>query len=84
MKKHIKNYLASSHYDACDVDIIKCEIGCPNVAVDIHHIVYKSQGGKDKAENLIALCRVHHEAAHNKKIKQRLMLEIAKRRCGDG
>jgi len=37
---------------------------CGKVAVDLHHILFKSLGGADIDENLIALCREHHDLAH--------------------
>jgi len=45
-------------------DIFLCEM-CGEVAVDIHHIDYKSQGGTDSPSNLIALCRNCHDKAHH-------------------
>ena len=65
MKKYVKNYL--KHHRLDETDYLECEIPeCCDLAVDIHHVVYKSQGGTDEASNLIALCRKHHEDAHKK------------------
>jgi len=54
-----------------------CEIpGCGALAVDCHHIVFKSQGGSDIPENFIALCRAHHQEAHgsdSRKWRERLI-----------
>ena len=38
---------------------------CGQPAADVHHIVFRSHGGKDSEQNLICLCRKHHEQAHN-------------------
>jgi len=46
-------------------DIVLCEV-CGAVAVDIHHVRFKSQGGTDKINNLIALDRNCHDIAHGK------------------
>jgi len=46
----------------------RCEI-CNNLAVDIHHIVPKSQLGDDIASNFISLCRDCHIEAHKDKRK---------------
>jgi 5-methylcytosine-specific restriction endonuclease McrA len=46
-------------------DIVLCEV-CGAVAVDIHHVRFKSQGGEDKIKNLIALDRHCHDIAHGK------------------
>lgn len=32
--------------------------------LEVHHIIYRSQGGKDEAWNLITLCRGCHGRAH--------------------
>jgi len=32
--------------------------------LDPHHVLRRSQGGKDEASNLITLCRAHHSAVH--------------------
>jgi hypothetical protein len=32
--------------------------------LDPHHVLRRSQGGKDEASNLITLCRVHHSTVH--------------------
>lgn len=61
MKKYIKNYHEANGLDLGDW--IACEV-CGQTAVDIHHIRPKGRGGGDEAENLIALCRKHHRAAH--------------------
>lgn len=61
MQRHVKNYLA--HYGYGVHDVILCQ-SCGAVAVDIHHIIYRSRGGSDEADNLIALCRKCHEKAH--------------------
>jgi len=65
-KKHVKNYLKA--YGLGEQDVILCE-KCKGVAVDIHHIQYKSQGGADNVDNLIALCRKCHADIHLAKKK---------------
>lgn len=32
--------------------------------IDPHHVLMKSQGGQDTAENLISVCRAHHDYIH--------------------
>jgi 5-methylcytosine-specific restriction endonuclease McrA len=62
MKAHIKVYLKHFGYDTSD--IILCE-NCGKTAVDIHHLKFRSQGGQDVIENLMALCRECHFEVHN-------------------
>ena len=65
MKKYVKIYCDFFGYG--EQDYIPCEIpNCKNSAEKPHHIIYKSQGGKDTIENLIGLCRKHHNQGHFK------------------
>ena len=66
MKKYIKTYLKHNNFDVGD--FIPCQI-CSALAVDIHHIIKRSQGGKDTPDNLIALCRECHTKAHNEQFE---------------
>lgn len=48
-------------------DFIPCEV-CEAESVDIHHIHPKGMGGsieKNYIENLVALCREHHDKCHD-------------------
>ena len=40
--------------------------------LEVHHIVFRSQGGSDEASNLITLCHTCHKALHNGKISLNL------------
>jgi 5-methylcytosine-specific restriction endonuclease McrA len=73
MKAHIKVYLKHFGYDTSD--IILCE-NCGKTAIDIHHLKFRSQGGQDVIENLMALCRECHFEVHNgTKIKTEDLIE---------
>ena len=37
--------------------------------IEVHHIVFRSNGGSDEAENLITLCKTCHDKVHANKIK---------------
>lgn len=39
--------------------------GIASGALEVHHIVYRSQGGPDDARNLVTLCRECHRDAHS-------------------
>lgn len=39
-----------------------------------HHIIYKSGGGGDNHDNLITLCRKHHDLVHSDKRKYQPIL----------
>lgn len=60
--------MAAHGYDASS--FIPCFV-CGCKAVDIHHIIPRSKFGsktkhiQDALNNLVALCRTHHELAHN-------------------
>lgn len=36
--------------------------------LEVHHIIFRSQGGSDEADNLITLCHACHKALHDGKI----------------
>ena len=61
MKQYIKNYV--THHNIGEQDILLCKLD-GSLAADIHHIKYKSRGGSDEVDNLIALCRSCHNKAH--------------------
>lgn len=61
MKPHVKLYMDHFGYDQSD--FIGCE-ACGRGNVEIHHIKARGMGGTKKPEdinNLMALCRIHHE-----------------------
>jgi len=64
MKKHVKVYF--DFFGFTKSDFIPCE-NCGSIAVDIHHLIFKSQLGKDIISNLMALCRECHNKAHASK-----------------
>jgi 5-methylcytosine-specific restriction endonuclease McrA len=55
MQKHIKNF--TKHYNLLEGEIMMCQYCRSKPVTDIHHIVYRSQGGSDEVDNLIGLCR---------------------------
>lgn len=66
MQAHTKIYMA--HFGYGETDFMPCE-ACGRQAVDVHHITGRGKG-KDVIENLMALCRKHHEDCHNEKISK--------------
>jgi len=71
MQKHTKkyfDYFNIAHNETGWHDFIHCEV-CKSESVDIHHIHGRGKG-KDTIENLIALCRPCHDAAHNESISK--------------
>lgn len=69
MKPHVKLYLKANGFTVAD--FIPCELStCGIRANDIHHVNARGMGGskeKDKATNLMALCRAHHLEFGDKK-----------------
>ncbi len=45
----------------------RCRVpGCKNTTfLDLHHVVPRSEGGGNHAENILTLCGVHHRAVHH-------------------
>ena len=48
----------------------KCVIpGCRDKSDHLHHITYRSRGGKWRTENIASLCASHHSMVHLGKIQ---------------
>ena len=60
MTPHCRIYF--DYFGYGEQDVILCEV-CGAKAVDIHHIRGRGKG-RDVIGNLMALCRLHHRAAH--------------------
>ena len=50
-------------------DGARCRYCSIDTNLHLHHIVYRSQGGKHTEDNLITLCSKHHELMHSNKRK---------------
>ena len=61
MKKHTKIYL--DYFGLSEGDYIGSEL-TNSPSGPPHHIIFKSQGGKDEIENIMALTPKEHELAH--------------------
>lgn len=44
-----------------------CRFCGANYGLHLHHVVYRSQGGKHEESNLILLCNEHHALVHSNK-----------------
>ncbi len=42
-----------------------CNGKSKNNKLEVHHIVFRRNGGSDEASNLITLCKTHHDALHS-------------------
>lgn len=58
----VKKQAARRDHDECVI--------CHAKATDVHHVVYRSQLGKDDINNVVCLCRLHHEMAHGVHARQ--------------
>ena len=74
---HIKNFV--KFWNLAPDQPLKCWHCQLKLANDLHHIIFRSQGGSDEVENLIPLCRDCHNAVHLKrKISAEKLLNIVK------
>lgn len=56
-----ENYF--KHHGLYKCDLLLCKV-CSMPAVNLHHVIYKSQGGTDDPSNLIPLCYACHYSHH--------------------
>lgn len=45
-----------------------CKGKSNDIKLEVHHILFKSNGGSDDEDNLITLCKTHHDMLHQDKI----------------
>lgn len=62
--ENVKAYVISRDSHRCQSG----KKGCSPM-LEIHHIKYRSQGGSNAPDNLIALCSRHHKSVHDGKLK---------------
>ena len=64
------NYGFASRKEAIlNRDSYTCQVcGAKNTRLEVHHIVYRSQGGTDNEDNLITLCEPCHHKIHTEEI----------------
>ena len=60
-----KSYVLSRDKHICQ----NCKGRSKEKRLEVHHIVYRSKGGSDRAENLVTLCKVCHDKVHDNTIK---------------
>lgn len=80
MKPHVKNALEARGIkgdvpwwcEACSEPSMLKDLQC-------HHILYRSEGGGDEAENTILCCRDCHSLAHESKIAKETLFEHNRR-----
>ena len=81
MVRHKKIYV--EYFDIGEQDLILCESCHSAYATQVHHLTFRSQGGKDEIENLMGLCHICHERAHrdrkfNEELRKKHLTLISK------
>jgi hypothetical protein len=51
-----------------DRDDGKCQV-CGDNLFEFHHVQFRSRGGSDEPENVLSLCKEHHDAVHAEEIR---------------
>ena len=77
MKKYKKIFF--DFWDIGEQDVFICQSCQSARATDIHHLHFRSQGGKDEISNLIGICRTCHNLAHESKEFNNKLKEINKK-----
>ena len=73
MQKHTKIYM--DYFDYSGFEYMPCEI-CTKPANQVHHIKYRSRGGKDEIKNLMGLCFECHTSAHSEFYSESMLRAI--------
>jgi hypothetical protein len=76
-QKGINFGFANTKAFVLDRDSYKCQNSkCTNEnkkpKLEVHHIIFRSNGGSDEAENLITLCKNCHDGVHDETVKLKL------------
>lgn len=77
VKKKEKQLAAAAQERACRLAVKKrdqgrCRVpGCRESGLHLHHIIYRSRGGKWTTANCCLLCAIHHQLLHNGLIEVR-------------
>jgi len=72
-----ERYLATPHWQVFRLAVLTCAGGlcfrCGKEAGEVHHVRYKDEGGsirfRERAKDVIPICRSCHELEHHKPIK---------------
>ena len=75
MVKHKQVYL--SHFGYGEQDMVQSEVSGKR-AEHIHHLIFRSHGGKDEIDNLMALTAEEHEQAHTDPLFNTELMRIHK------
>lgn len=83
MRKHVRVWFASRKKKPGELCL--CEFHCCNYVVDVHHIKARGMGGSkllDTPDNLIGLCRLHHDEAEAGRITKAQLRQRVKEILG--
>jgi hypothetical protein len=65
------------HETILKLDNYKCRYsGCTRQELQVHHIIPRSQGGKDTEWNMITLCYYHHDLITRNKLSDEFILGL--------
>ena len=68
-QKGVNYGFANARAHALDRDNYMCQCcGKKHIRLEVHHIIFRSQGGSDELANLITLCEKCHSGVHDGKI----------------
>lgn len=61
----VKKFIAERDKYRCRMCGKSCRYGDPiTTRADAHHIIFASAGGSDRSDNLLYVCRQHHDEIH--------------------
>lgn len=64
-KRSIRNRITAKEYEQAYEHYKGVCVMCGNPNIEMHHVKYRSQGGRGTWRNLMPLCKHHHEMTHS-------------------
>ncbi len=67
VKARVRTSISKKEYQKAIDKFGSCCVICQNPRIEMHHVKFRSQGGKGVYRNLVPLCEKHHRLAHTQR-----------------
>lgn len=80
--KKARGTISKTQYEKAIEEFGSTCVYCHDPYIEMHHIIFRSQGGRGQYRNLIPLCKKHHALAHSSRTFADLLREERVKRYG--